>query len=249
MEFLWVLLILIPLVLFIKFKIIDGKKSDKIGAKGEALVAKKLSKCKKENDRLLNDVVLLDSKGESYQIDHIFINKNGIWIIETKNWSGRIYGSDEQKEWTQVLAYGKEKHRHYSPVKQNLTHVNKILRVLKGKTAIIPLVVFVSADISNVQSGYVCTLDNLPRMVERNYGFYLTPQEIEKYYQIILSCQEKCNVTSEEHSIIREEKQRGLEKGICPNCGGILTERRGQSGAFYGCSNYPKCRFTINKKR
>ena len=244
-----IILIAVAVFILLRIKISRGSDSNRIGAKGEALVAKKLNRYKNENDRLLNDVVLLDSKGESYQIDHIFINKNGIWIIETKNWSGRIYGSDEQKEWTQVLAYGKEKHRHYSPVKQNLTHVNKILKVLKGKTAIIPLVVFVSADISNVQSGYVCTLDNLPRMVERNYGFYLTPQEIEKYYQTILSCQEKCSVTSEEHSIIREEKQRGLDKGICPNCGGKLTERQGQSGAFYGCSNFPKCRFTINKKR
>jgi DNA topoisomerase-1 len=33
-----------------------------------------------------------------------------------------------------------------------------------------------------------------------------------------------------------------------PNCGGELVERRAAKGKFfYGCSNFPKCRFTISK--
>lgn len=31
---------------------------------------------------------------------------------------------------------------------------------------------------------------------------------------------------------------------ICPQCGGKLLEKSGQFGKFFGCSNYPKCRFT-----
>ena len=30
----------------------------------------------------------------------------------------------------------------------------------------------------------------------------------------------------------------------CPQCGGRLVERNGKFGKFYGCSNYPNCRFT-----
>lgn len=33
---------------------------------------------------------------------------------------------------------------------------------------------------------------------------------------------------------------------VCPECGGILVERAGKFGKFYGCSNYPKCNFTKN---
>lgn len=33
-----------------------------------------------------------------------------------------------------------------------------------------------------------------------------------------------------------------LEK--CPQCDGNLVERKGKYGKFYGCSNYPKCKFT-----
>lgn len=248
MELLIIALVVFFIVFLKRFNKSFYKSDTDKGKEGEVKVAQKLERCATKTSRLLNDVVLLDSKGESYQIDHIFINENGIWIIETKNWSGRIYGTDEQKEWTQVLAYGKEKNRMYSPVKQNLTHAHKIQKILKGNIPVIPLVVFVSADISNVKSGYVCSVDELPCVIRKNYGFFLTPQEIEKYYQALSYYQSQCHVSSEQHTQIREQKQEGLKKGVCPNCGGTLVERKGQSGVFYGCSNYPKCHFTINKQ-
>ena len=35
-----------------------------------------------------------------------------------------------------------------------------------------------------------------------------------------------------------------IYEGICPQCGGKLVERNGRYGTFYGCSNYPNCKFT-----
>lgn len=32
----------------------------------------------------------------------------------------------------------------------------------------------------------------------------------------------------------------------CPICGGILIQKNGKYGAFYGCQNYPQCRYTRN---
>jgi len=34
--------------------------------------------------------------------------------------------------------------------------------------------------------------------------------------------------------------------GICPKCKGALARRYGKYGYFYGCSNFPGCRFTKN---
>lgn len=34
---------------------------------------------------------------------------------------------------------------------------------------------------------------------------------------------------------------------ICPRCGGNLIDRNGKFGSFYGCSNYPKCKYTLKK--
>ena len=39
-----------------------------------------------------------------------------------------------------------------------------------------------------------------------------------------------------------------LEKqNLCPYCKTELVLRKGKNGEFYGCKNYPKCRFTRKK--
>lgn len=35
-----------------------------------------------------------------------------------------------------------------------------------------------------------------------------------------------------------------ISNNVCPKCGGTLKEREGKYGKFYGCSNYPKCKYT-----
>ena len=37
-----------------------------------------------------------------------------------------------------------------------------------------------------------------------------------------------------------------IKQGICPQCGGQLVLRHGRYDSFYGCDNYPKCKFTLN---
>lgn len=37
-----------------------------------------------------------------------------------------------------------------------------------------------------------------------------------------------------------------VEAEVCPQCGGVLKLRSGKFGQFYGCSNFPQCRFTRN---
>ena len=236
-------LVVVLIILLIVFLVNRCFGKDK-GARGEAKVARVLKKSASKNSRLINDIVLLDSKKNSYQIDHIFINENGIWIIETKNWSGYIYGTDEQKEWTQVLAYGNEKHRHYSPVQQNLAHVFKLQERFTGNIPIIPLVVFVSANIKNVDSKFVCGIEELPHKVNTNQGVYLPEQVIEKCYNLIKAIQATCNITSKQHAKKQKRKQKMLKRGRCPCCCGVLQRRKGKYGDFYGCSRYPMCKFT-----
>lgn len=47
-----------------------------------------------------------------------------------------------------------------------------------------------------------------------------------------------------------ERKITCFSRGVCPSCGGILVESNGSFGTFWGCSNYPHCRFKafIDKK-
>lgn len=74
--------------------------------------------------------MIVSNNGNTTQIDHIVINPRGVFVIETKNYSGEIYGSENQREWTQVLAYGNVKNKLYNPLKQNATHVYNVKRIV-----------------------------------------------------------------------------------------------------------------------
>ena len=43
-------------------------------------------------------------------------------------------------------------------------------------------------------------------------------------------------------------KKQKEKSGMCPKCAGALVLRKGKYGKFYGCSNYPKCRYTAPVK-
>lgn len=59
----------------------------------------------------------------------------------------------------------------------------------------------------------------------------------DEYYDIVSRYQK-------EIENVKEEKN---DEKICPKCGGKLVARKGQYGEFYGCSNFPKCRYTLKK--
>lgn len=67
------------------------------------------------------------------EIDLVFIHETGIYIIESKNYSGWIYGHENDQYWTQVLK-DRRKFRFYNPIKQNEKHLEAVLEVLYALT-------------------------------------------------------------------------------------------------------------------
>lgn len=61
------------------------------------------------------------------QIDHVIVSKYGIFVIETKNYKGWIYGEENQKTWLQILF--KRKNKFQNPIHQNYKHI-KFLQAL-----------------------------------------------------------------------------------------------------------------------
>lgn len=68
----------------------------------------------------------LENKGKFTQIDVVVPTKVGIIVFEVKNYKGWIFGSGNQRNWTQVLAFGKQKHRFYNPILQNNNHIQHL---------------------------------------------------------------------------------------------------------------------------
>lgn len=211
------------------------------GKKGEYYVSQVLGTSIDGIKQVFNDYKFI-SNGNSVQIDHIFINKNGIFVIETKNYTGSIYGNEEQQEWTQVLSYGNVKNKFYNPIKQNNSHIYKLQKFLPKDIDIISIVVFIDADIENIDSNNVCNLDELDEVLNMNYGKTISPKQINNVANILRRYQNN-NITEEEHIKNIHKLQEDIENNICPRCGAKLVIRNGDYGEFYGCSNYPKCKF------
>lgn len=70
------------------------------GAAGERSIARRLATLPKEQYVILNDLLLPTSYGTT-QIDHVVVSIYGIFVIETKNYKGIIYGGQDAETWTQ----------------------------------------------------------------------------------------------------------------------------------------------------
>ena len=222
------------------------------GKIGERRVSSKLSWLPRDKYIVIDDVILPTPRGTS-QLDHIVVSIYGIFVIETKYYKGWIYGGEHSEYWTQNV-YG-EKHQFYNPIFQNEGHVRALRRVLAEYEPldIIPIVAFANtADIKmDIRESNVLYWHQLRRFIRRYRKERHTWKEVKaicnKIYEVKIAPSRK---TEKQHRVdvkaTRIKKENAIKAGICPRCGGKLTERQGKYGRFYGCSNYPKCRFTLN---
>lgn len=214
------------------------------GAIGELLIRFVLGKSRENERYVISNLILTDETGKTSQIDHVLINEKGIFVIETKNYSGRIYGSENQREWTQVLQYGRIKNKLYNPVKQNATHIYMLKKSLKLTAPIYSIVVFVKADIDNVEAKNVFNAGDMQDFIEETASANLSGEQIKEIYESIKEIKDNCHISTAEHIQNIEKMKEDIENDICPRCGSKLVERTGKNGKFMGCSSFPKCKFT-----
>ncbi len=87
---------------------------------------------------IFHDLYLEKNNGEFSQIDLVVITKVGIIVFEVKDYSGWIFGSGNQSQWTQVLAYGRQKYRFYNPIKQNKKHIEELRKKIRQFAGNVP---------------------------------------------------------------------------------------------------------------
>jgi restriction system protein len=110
------------------------------GQIGEFVVARMLAQLGPGYE-VLNDLTFV-VEGDSTQIDHVVVSTKGVFLIETKNYAGLIFGQANEGQWTQAM--GRTKNRFQNPLRQNFKHVKFLSQKLEVKeSAIVPLVVFI----------------------------------------------------------------------------------------------------------
>ena len=238
-------------VLFVILLAIIARYSSKIiGSSGEKNVNAIIYSLG-EDYILLPNLMIRNSRGATSQIDHVVLSEYGIFVIETKTYSGWIFGNEQSEEWKKITKRNRYSFRN--PVKQNWGHVYALKEILKKfpNCKYYPIVVFAgSAELKDITSKVpVVYSDDLKSTIE-NYCSTkcLSKDEVLQIKDILENARITDEDAEKEHvKAVKQqldERQTKIENLICPKCNGELKLRTGKYGKFYGCSNYPACKFT-----
>jgi restriction system protein len=201
---------------------------------------------------LIKNVTLPTDDGTT-QIDHIIVSIYGVFVVETKNIKGWIFGGEHQKMWTQQIF--KHKNKFQNPLHQNYKHIKTVQELLElDETQVHSLVVFVGDSQfktelpDNVTYGMGYT-----RYILSKNESVLTLEQTQTITQQIESGRlERSFKTNREH--VKHVREIIIEKEsnkLCPKCGNEMIKREVKKGdnigkLFWGCSQFPKCRTKAN---
>lgn len=240
------------------------------GAKGEYLTWKYLHNLKGHKRYIFNCYIPKEN-GETTEIDVILLHESGIYVFESKNFSGWIFGNETQQYWTQTLPVGRgrsQKEHFFNPVIQNKVHLKWLSKYLnKDINSFYSYIIFSDRctlkDVT-IPSGqhHVINRYNILSEVQLNArlnGQKLTVNEIDSLYSMLQPLTQVDEAQKLAHiEAIRKKKtsphsssKLNNSQVICPLCGEPLVLKTASRGAragkqFWGCSNYPKCRYIRN---
>lgn len=194
------ILILVGLALLYISAFIPKPYKDK-GEYGEYLIENDLKKIKWIYGRNLRNLYVPKTSDEASEIDVVYICTKGVFVIESKNYSGWIFGNKYDSYWTATLS-NKTKNKFYNPIKQNANHMKYlqmyIERYFPDKAVpLYPLVVFSTrCELKNIKTTDqepVIQRDMLIRTISRTLmdkDEILTKNEVDKLYEelYILTC-------------------------------------------------------------
>ncbi len=190
--------------------------------------------------------IVLPTPDGTTQVDHVLISRHGIFVIETKNMKGWIFGDPHQREWTQVLF--RRRYRFMNPLRQNYKHLEAVKAAIGvSPRAFQSVVVFVGRSRFKTQMpSNVIGLGELRRYIRSRDLQLLDEDEVRQAVRRLEHRQLSGPLTRWAHLRALRKKS---EHPLCPRCGRemVLRGARGGPGAgneFWGCSGYPQCTAT-----
>jgi len=202
--------------------------------------------------RLIKNVTLPSGDGTT-QIDHVIVSVYGVFVVETKNMKGWIFGGQHQKQWTQKIF--KHSSKFQNPLHQNYKHVKALEQLLALEERQLHSVVVFVGD---------CTFKTpMPDNVTRGFGYVryiksktdpvISEAQVNEVVQQIESERYPRTFSTHRQHVkhvkkIIEAKEAAV---VCPKCGSEMVQREVRKGArqgvkFWGCSKFPGCRGVVN---
>lgn len=203
----------------------------------------------KDEYHLIKDVTLQTDDGTT-QIDHIIVSRYGVFVIETKNMKGWIFGSANQKTWTQKIY--KHSNKFQNPLHQNYKHVKSLEALLDIPAfAIHSLMVFVGdSTFKTTMPDNVTYAGGYIRHIKSRREVVLSQADVDAVItQIEQRRLQRGLATNRQHvSHLRQKKESSAPvTPLCPKCGGKMVLRTAKKGnnsgnEFWGCETFPACR-------
>ena len=245
-------------------KIFDDKW---VGKRGEKLTERelKLVQLFGRKGKVLRNVYLPKDNGETSEVDVIFITQKGIFVFESKNYSGWIFGDEKSQKWT-VMLPNKQKNSFYNPIKQNRTHLKWMERFVGSDVPLFSIIVFsercelkkVSVESQDIKVIKRDRTYATVRDIWDNNPDALSDERIEELYSKLEGLTNVDAAVKEAHIKDIEKKYKGkdqkatetvpsdvletndeaTDKMICPKCGSELVLRTAKKGANAGNQFY-----------
>lgn len=184
------------------------------------------------------------------QIDHVIVSRYGIFVIETKNMDGWIFGDAKSPLWTQGV-FGK-KYRFQNPLHQNYRHTKALQEFLGvDETKLIPFVMFWGeCEFKTVMprnvlaGGYISFIKSHTVVV-------FSDDEVQEMVEAVRTGRMPKGILKSvqtHHQHLESLRDRHSSATVCPKCGKALVQRTAKTGKnagsqFYGCSGFPACRY------
>jgi len=206
----------------------------------------------KNEYHLIKNITLPTDDGTT-QIDHIIVSKYGIFVVETKNMKGWIFGSENQKQWTQQIF--KHKSKFLNPLHQNHKHAKTLEATLEIESnaksdSIFSVIIFIGDSIFKTKMP-----DNVRfarggiEYIKSKTDIVFNRQEVTNVIEQVESGRlERSYKTNRQHvKHVREIIEEKSNTKPCSKCGEKMVLRKSTKGKnagnkFWGCSAFPKCR-------
>lgn len=274
MEIHWIIIIII-LIAFITFvaivliivtaigKGLSGISSWYVspGKNGEQRAARNIANLPSNEYFVINDLLINRWHEYTSQIDHVVVSRYGIFVIETKNITGHIYGSENAQKWKR---YWKAWYRGWersnelefdNPILQNKAHIEALKVFLRNYNVnYISIVAFnPEAELYvHTNESIVIGWNGIANCIFSHRTPQISQEEARQIYEHLRAVnitdpaqrKQHANRAQVNKNIYDKKKIQAVSQGRCPKCGGNLILRNGKYGAFYGCSNYPNCKYT-----
>lgn len=182
------------------------------GRYGEFLISRNLRRFEEQGAKFLFNVYFPKGNDETTECDVIMITARGFIVFESKNYSGWIFGDENQRMWTQTLPQGSgrpaRKEKFFNPIMQNNLHIRYLRSVVGTEYAIRSIIAFsercelkkvtvTSPDVRVVKRNQIIqavrtTLDTMPQDA-------LSAQQTEQLYHLLLPYSQVSEAVKQQH--------------------------------------------------